>query len=373
MGLAFASSAATEPTELSTRQTVDMVRAGDFTRLDRYYSVVQASYDAGRLSDRKLRSAFRHFYDTSPDLAARYASWVQEMPRSYVAHLARAIYYLRLGEQSRGNLIIADTSQARRNGMDAALAQSDKELQKSAVLDRKPLMSIFYELDIGKFYGDAVGNRQLLQASLAIEPKNFIVRQMYMMTLQTAWGGSTAQMEAFLHSCKAAGLPAADLNEFTAQVFANEAWVDGNRKDFKRSAAEYLDAYKLTPDAVCLLCAGRALVNAGDYKKGVQVLNEYLIKEPKSTDALSLRASAYFQLKRNRAGIRDCRRAAALGNGWCEYVIGFGYVVGYYDLPKNRTAGIKWLTLAAKQGNEDAQKLLPVALNPRMNILLTPH
>ena len=103
MGLAFASSAATEPTELSTRQTVNMVRAGDFTRLDRYYAVVQASYDTGRLSDRKLRSAFRHFYDTSPDLAARYASWVKEMPRSYVAHLARAIYYLRIGEQSRGN------------------------------------------------------------------------------------------------------------------------------------------------------------------------------------------------------------------------------------------------------------------------------
>ncbi|HVV45217.1 MAG TPA: DUF4034 domain-containing protein, partial [Bryobacteraceae bacterium] len=244
LSLGCVTQAPTGPAELDSRQTVSMLRAGDFARLSGYYAAVQRSYDGGRTTDRELRTAFRHFYDTAPDLAARYESWVKEMPNSYVAHLARAIYYLRIGEQSRGNQIIADTSKAQLRGMDAAFAVADEELHRSASLDRKPLMTVFYELDIGKFYGDDAQNRRLLQRSLAIDPKNFIVRQMYMMTLQTAWGGSTAQMKAFLADCRTAGLPAAQLREFTAQVYANEAWVDDVHKNFESAASEYLEAYK---------------------------------------------------------------------------------------------------------------------------------
>jgi hypothetical protein len=58
---------------LRTEQTVAMVRAGRFTALNGYYAAVQASYDKGAVSDEQLRSAFRHFYDRSPDLAGRYA------------------------------------------------------------------------------------------------------------------------------------------------------------------------------------------------------------------------------------------------------------------------------------------------------------
>ncbi|MHB8814990.1 MAG: hypothetical protein ACYDAE_17195 [Steroidobacteraceae bacterium] len=139
LGLAVAATnlacAAHPPTdhELGARQTMNMVRAGEFARLDRYYSAVQSSYDGGKISDRRLRSAFRHFYDTSPDLAARYASWVEKMPNSYVAHLAKAIYYLRVGEQSRGNKFISDTSHAQLRGMDQAFATALGELQKSGI------------------------------------------------------------------------------------------------------------------------------------------------------------------------------------------------------------------------------------------------
>jgi hypothetical protein len=165
-----------------------MVRAGQFAALNRHYTAVQTAYDMGIVSDERLRSEFRHSYDSSPDLEARYQERVKETPNSYVAHLARAIYHLRVEEKSRGNLIIAGISDAQLNGMDTAFAVASQELEKSLSLEKKPLLTIFYLLDIGKFEfeGYAEHNRALFQASIAIDRKNFMVREMYMQTLQTA-------------------------------------------------------------------------------------------------------------------------------------------------------------------------------------------
>jgi hypothetical protein len=135
--------------ELDTQQTVAMVRAGQFARLNRYYAAIQGGYDTGSISDEGLRAAFRHLYDASLDLAPCYESWVKEMPDSYAAHLARAIYYLRVGEGSRGDRFISDTSETRISGMEAAFSVASGELQHSSSLEKKPLLSVFYELDIG--------------------------------------------------------------------------------------------------------------------------------------------------------------------------------------------------------------------------------
>lgn len=359
--------------ELDTLQTVNMVRAGDFGRLDRYYSAVQSSYDAGRISDKALRSAFRHFYDTAPDLGTQYASWVKKMPNSYVAHLARAIYYVRTGKRSRGNKFISETGEAQLNGMDEAFAVAMEELQKSASLERKPLLTVFYELDIGLYYGDAAQNRRLLQQSLAIDRNNFIAREMYMLTLQTAWGGSTAQMKGFLATCEAAGLPAADITELTSLIVANEAWIDDLHGNFKRAGQEYLEAERLSPGGICLLCAGSDFMSARDYPDAVQALSGYLARNPDSAEALSLRAFAYFALNRTPEGMSDCGHAAALGNSSCQYMLGWAYSIGAYGVSMNRTTSIKWLTLAAKQGNKDAEKLLPLVRNGQMWTLAQPQ
>lgn len=92
--LGCASNAALTGPGLSAQQTVAMVRGRQFAALDRHYAAIQAGYERGSVSDEKLRAEFRNFYDSSPDLASQYESWVTEMPDSYVAHLARAIYYL---------------------------------------------------------------------------------------------------------------------------------------------------------------------------------------------------------------------------------------------------------------------------------------
>ena len=357
--------------ELSTRQTVAMVRAGEFAALNRYYARVQARYDKGSLSDERLRSAFRNFYDSSPDLVPQYESWVTRMPDSYVAHLARAIYYVKVGQASRGNRIIADTPAGQLRGMDAAFNVAFTELQKSYHLERKPLLTVFYLVDIGKYEGEAAQNRQLLQDSLEIDPKNFIVREMYMQTLMTAWGGSTEKIMAFVVQSRTAGLSAAHMKDLASFVFSDEAWIDDvDNENYKRAAAEYLEAAKLSGDDTCLLCASRDLVKAQDYPDAAPVLTQYLSRHPDSTEALGTRGYVYFKLGRTDDGVRDCKRAAELGDAYCQYAIGTGYTFAGLGLPKDLNKGIQLLQRAAAQKYQPAEKLLPIALSERM---ASPH
>jgi tetratricopeptide (TPR) repeat protein len=232
-------------------QTLSMLKAGRFADLNQRYGVVQSQFDQGEISDQTLRAMFRHFYHTDPALEAQYASWVQQMPRSYIAHLARAIYYLRIGEERRGGGFISDTSGSQLQAMQAAFAVAMAELKKSVPLERKPLLSYFYALDVSKYVGDSEGSNRWLQAAIAIYPRNFIVREMYMMTLQTAWGGSSEKMKAFLSDSWHAGLSPAQMRRLDALAIANDGWVDEFvNKDFPRAAGEYLRANTLAPDEV---------------------------------------------------------------------------------------------------------------------------
>ena len=300
-----------------------------------------------------------------------YESWVKRMPDSYVAHLARAIYYVKVGQASRGNRIIADTSAAQLRGMDAAFNVAFTELQKSYHLERKPLLTVFYLVDIGKYEGEAAQNRQLLQDSLEIDPKNFIVREMYMQTLMTAWGGSTEKVKAFVVQSRTAGLSAAHMKDLASLVFSDEAWIDDvDNENYKRAAAEYLEAAKLSGDDTCLLCASRDLVKAQDYPDAAPVLTQYLSRHPDSTEALGTRGYVYFKLGRTDDGVRDCKRAAELGDAYCQYAIGTGYAFAGLGLPKDLNKGIQLLQRAAAQKYQPAEKLLPIALSERM---ASPH
>lgn len=251
----LAHSAAAAATPLTSApdsaQTLSLLKAGRFVELSRRYGVVQSQFDQGEISDETLRAIFRNFSHTDPVLQAQYASWVRQMPRSYIAHLAMAIYYLRIGEERRGGGFISDTSHSQLQGMEAAFAVALQELKKSVALDSKPLLSYLYALDVSRYEGDPDDSYQWVHAAIATDPRNFIARQMYMMTLQTAWGGDSGKMRAFLYDCWRAGLPAAQMRRLDALVVANDGWVDEFvKKDLPRAEREYLRASTLAPDEV---------------------------------------------------------------------------------------------------------------------------
>jgi tetratricopeptide (TPR) repeat protein len=247
-----AAAAATPLTSVpDSAQTLSLLKAARFVELNQRYGAVQSQFDQGGISDETLRAVFRNFSHTDPALESRYASWVRQMPRSYIAHLARAIYYLRIGEERRGGGFISVTSSSQLQGMEAAFAMALQELKKSVALESNPLLSYLYALEVSRYEGHSDDSYRWLHAAITIDPRTFIARQMYMKTLQTAWGGSSEKMRSFLYDCWRAGLPAAQMRQLDALVIANDAWVDEYvNKDFPRAEREYVRASTLAPDEV---------------------------------------------------------------------------------------------------------------------------
>jgi hypothetical protein len=122
-----------------------------FAELDHRYSEIQSAYKKGSITDEELRGAFRAFYSTDPSLEADYNLWAARMPTSYVAHLAQGIYYMKVGEERRGNKVIDETVNTQIAGMQQMFDLATRELRTSFSLDARPVLSYLYMLNISNF------------------------------------------------------------------------------------------------------------------------------------------------------------------------------------------------------------------------------
>jgi hypothetical protein len=212
----------------SQRESLNLLRQSRYVELDRKMNGIQSSYEVGNITDERLLHEFRAFYDTDPALAGRYDAWVEKMPRSYSALVARGIYLRYLGKQARGSAYIEDTPRQQIEIMSTYLARAMRDYNASLTLTKKPLLThhsiiaaTMLDAVIG---GDDLATR-MLNESIRVDPRNFVVRYKYFASLQTRWGGSLQQMLDFEKQARAAGLSDAQLRYFANMLVAERRWV----------------------------------------------------------------------------------------------------------------------------------------------------
>jgi TPR repeat protein len=351
------------PTQQLTQSDVAaLLLSGNYDLLQQYFSKVQRSYHDGQISDEDLRGAFRAFYDTSGTLEPAYDAWVHQYPRSYVALLARGIYYKRIGQERRGDGLMRDTSFWQLLGMESAYHQAFADFQASEALDDRPLLTYMHMMDISSQVGDANQNRDILDAAIRIDPANFIVRQKYMISLESKWGGSREKMQEFLEECRHAQLGATALRKLEAVVVEGDAWVAYISEDYAAAAAGYRRALDMGGETVCLQCASYAMTDQKLYVDAIRVYTLILRDNPSDTNTLGQRAYAYSQLQDPKA-FEDFTAAANLGDAYSQNALGqytYNGVPGH--IPRDRDRAIAWFRKAAAQGNEEGKKNLAIAL-----------
>src|SRR5262249_40724208 len=160
-------------------------------------------YATGEIPDTTLRDRFRVFYPTDPTLAAHYDAWISQFPKSYVAHLARAIYYKKIGMQSRGTEYIKNTTAAQLDGMTNAFRKALADLHTCVNLDPKPTLAYAHAMDISSFSSQG-DERELEELAAKADPGNTVVRVKYMQHLEPRWGGSWEEMQDFLEESRRA-------------------------------------------------------------------------------------------------------------------------------------------------------------------------
>ena len=182
-------------------------------------------FEGNKISGDELRAQFRDFYATDPDLAAKLDDWVTQYPNSYVAKVARGIYYKKVGFEARGTAYIRNTSQSQIDGMNAAFVKAVADLRASLTMSPKPFLSYFHLLDIGNAVAAKDELRAIYDRAIGFDPSSYAIRLKYMNTLQTRWGGSLGEMQSFYAECQRAGLTDAQNTELQGMLAQEKVWL----------------------------------------------------------------------------------------------------------------------------------------------------
>jgi tetratricopeptide (TPR) repeat protein len=340
-------------------QMLALLKSGDYLELDRRYEALQSAYEAHAISDEVLRASFRVFYLTDPALAAQYDVWVAHSSHTYVAHLARGIYYDFLGVDRRGEASVEETSAEQFQGMHDAFAVAIAEFKTSLHLTQRPILTYLYWIKIDRYVGDQEEARTLFDSAMKIDPQSSIMREMYIMSLSTQWGGSQEAMRGFLDSSRRAGLSEAHLRVLQSAVLADRAWVElFQQKDYEAAANDYLAANNLDPNTACLTCAAESFLQASDYSNAIATYSRMLATEPNDTKALHRQGWLYvWHSGTPEAGIADFQRAADLGDPQGNVDLARLYLTAK-AVPYDRAHAITLLQTAATDGYAPAQDLL---------------
>lgn len=222
-----------------------------------------------------------------PEFERRWARFSKPPNSSWRIHLARGIYFKKVGQARRGNDFINKTSAAQLMGMGSAYKKAEQDFHAGAALSEKPLLTYMHAMDISTSYGRGAENRQLLDLSLRIDPGNFVVRQKYMLSLEPRWGGSVHAMRAFPEECRRANLPAAQLRNLEAVIVADQAGTDYDFGRYAAAASEFRQAIQMGGEIPCLACAAYAMAAEKQYADAVKVYSIILDANPGDLDALS--------------------------------------------------------------------------------------
>ena len=403
----FAGAAATQPTVAAGRparpeagKLQALLAAGNFAQLERELAAYQDAYRRGVIGDDEAAKAFTALVTGEADLKPLYDKWVADLPRSYVARVARGYYLTRLGYQARGPNYASKTSQMQFDEMRAHFKVAMADLEASLQLDAKPVLGFGTMIWISQSAGGGTPAARLLEQAIAIDPRVYTARASYLASLRPQWGGSLERMQAALDSWKGsleraqverlalmledakwqtALEPAALLvnakryqeaiavydralaQQPVARAYSMRGFSHAQLGDHAKAIADYDRALQIDPEGAC--CSGthsaraRSYLVIGEVQKGINDL----VSAAESDDTWAARELAMiyafgkYGFKRDYAlGRRWCEQSARHGDGWAMYCLGGLYHAGL-GVPREPARAAKWFESAAKRGVADAQ------------------
>jgi tetratricopeptide (TPR) repeat protein len=348
-----------------TPDATDLLLKGDFQHLEQYFSSIQGRFRSGRVSAEELRNAFRAFYPTDRSLAPKYDAWVINYPNSYVARVARGIYYKKIGYEERGGNYISETGELQIAKMDQAMRSAISDFGASIQMDPKPFLSYFNMIDITSSYGGIAYTREIYDHAISLAPTFVDVRRKYMLALEDKWGGSLEQMQEFLNECRRQALPKSQLNALESMVREDEALGLEQGGDHAGAESAYRKALELGGaecDSCVALSLSNVLVEENKIEEALPFLNRYLDDHPLDMSTLGWRASLYLRIRKVPEALADLTKAADAGEPGAQNQLGVLYMTGVPGIMKPDAAkGVKWLRQAAAQGNLQARHNLPGA------------
>ena len=341
---------AQSPSAPAVVETRRLIEAGDFAAAEARLGALQRAFAADYRQEAALGDALYACYVPGDALRAALDKWIAQRPASYIARLCRGMHWTAAGFERRGDKSMAQTTIAQIAGMMNAFDRAYLDYRRALELDRKPTFAYWGLITIGRAIGmDQRALRALLQEAVAVEPNSSNVRLAYFAALRPEWGGSLAEMEAFLAETKRDYPKVQKIQLMEASLAGARGRVARNRGDVAAAVRETDKAVQLAKSESTLRDRAWAHFMAKNYEQAITDANEALQHEDCHPCAISIRGMARVRSGRHKEGLEDLLRAAEDNNATAQNELGMAYAFGRYGLARDYASAEKWCRKAAEQ------------------------
>ena len=219
---------------------------GDYDGVDARLNALQQRFEQDDTAEEALLLGFQPFRSVQSDTEAAVEQalvvWVERYPRSYAARLARGIFYIERGLDSRGTEYASKTSARQFEEMERWFERGRKDLRASLELSAKPLLSHMWLITQAMRSGADDDEQRYYRAALEYAPRSIELRVLYMTRLEPRWGGSYEAMEAHAKESEAALGPGSQTNRLYRMIAEDRGHVLMDAQKYDAAHAVYTEA-----------------------------------------------------------------------------------------------------------------------------------
>jgi TPR repeat protein len=326
-----------------------------FEELDGHLTQLQGRYERGEIDSSELLRTYRNFYDPNPDWGALYDRWIARFPASYPAALARGVYRKFQAETIGAAGFERWVSPT--HNVERYLDLQVRDLEHSATLTQKPLLSYVHLMDAARHRGQVERHRALLELGWAADPGSLPLARKYLLTMP----GGTEAMERFVAECEKRGVPASTLNTLRARLLMNEAHFRQRDRDDDAALALLRRAEALEPygEELALVKHEAALIHIRrrQFDTSMALLQGALLADPENANVHASMAYSLWQVGRREESLIARHEAAELGSASSQAFLGEEYLKGAL-FPRDEARAAYWLNRADARGNKAARQVL---------------
>jgi tetratricopeptide (TPR) repeat protein len=288
-----------------------LLAARKFSELTRLFEAKQARAVADVRHEDELARVVLAFDVADEAMTDLLDDWVNEEPKSWPAHLARAKHLAAVAWARRGGKYRNETSGKQLAGFDEYLRRSLVEAQAALALDPSVIETYVVLIRIANGKGDQEACLTLGQQALGVDPASARAFFAIAYCLRPRWGGSYEAIEALAEGARrhAGRNPALE---------ALGGFVDWDRGDLtsddddEEAIALYTNAIEAGGYHEYYEDRARSYEALRRYSDALADLAHALALRPEDPDLLSIRARILAELGRHRDAVQDVRLVAEL-------------------------------------------------------------
>jgi tetratricopeptide (TPR) repeat protein len=256
--------------------------------------------------------AFLVFDTSDPSFEKNLNEWVNKMPKSYAALMARGMYYYNIGWLSRGSKYIDKTMITQIKEMEKFFAKAKDDIHAALQINPKIVVGYGYLINLGMALGEREFIDNTLNTALKINPHSFVVRRYYIFSLIPKWGGSIEEMKQFANESQRYIAKNPILKILRGYIPYAEANILCPSDDNVCYIKKYNEALAYGDHFLFLRDRGEIFYEMKQYDNAITDFNRSLELRPFQSKALKDKAKTYYRLNKIDEALREINLAIEL-------------------------------------------------------------